>query len=54
MRAWNSNDIWLATSNNVIKNAEILVVVYKCAPIRLEELSTNTRETLVRRAYVPF
>jgi hypothetical protein len=56
MKAWNSNERWMATSTVLLKMRKGLVVVYirKHALICMEELSTNTRKTSVRRADVPF
>jgi hypothetical protein len=46
----------MSTSSIFLKMGKELVVVYirQHAPIHIEKLSTNTRETSVRRADVPF
>jgi hypothetical protein len=46
----------MATSSMLLKMRKELAVVYirQHAPVHIEELSTNTRETSVRRADVPF
>jgi len=56
MKAWSSNERWMATSSMLLKMGKELVAVYirQHAPIHIEELSTNSRETSVRRADVPF
>jgi septum formation topological specificity factor MinE len=55
MKACSSNERWVPTSNMLLKmRKELLFYIRQHAPISMEELGTNTRETSVRTADVPF
>jgi len=54
MRAWSSNEKWMATSSMLLKTGKELVYIRQHGPIHIEKLITNTREISVTRVHVPF